>query len=97
MEKFIKFDDDKIKPRLLQTRAIQEVLKLTNFGAKKYGENNWRLADDPNRYLDALGRHLFQYYSGEHIDEESGMNHLVHIAWNALSVIELLKDKNEYE
>ena len=34
-------------------------------------------------------RHYIKYKNGELIDEESGLQHLSHMAWNALAVLQL--------
>ena len=33
--------------------------------------------------------HYIKYKNGEFIDEESGLPHLSHMAWNALAVLQL--------
>lgn len=80
------------------SRALWEVAKVSTFGANKYGANNWQLLENPKeRYMDALCRHLFQHLQGEKIDDESGLLHLQHCAWNCLALLEFeLKDKMEF-
>jgi hypothetical protein len=39
--------------------------------------------------MDAMIRHMLAHLRGEPKDEESGLDHLAHMAWNALCVLEL--------
>ena len=36
---------------------------------------------------------LIKYCTGQRIDEESGLSHLAHIAWNALALLEFEVEK----
>ena len=46
------------------------------------------------RYTDAMLRHHFAEAGGEELDEDSGLRHAAHRAWNALAVLELeLREK----
>lgn len=68
-------------------KALHEVGKVGTFGAKKYSDNGWReVPNGKERYTDALYRHLLQ----EGLDDESGIEHAAHAAWNALARLELL-------
>lgn len=71
-------------------RALVEIGKVGTYGAEKYSPNGWLdVPDGPERYLDALYRHLLADASGELHDPESGLPHLAHCAWNCLAVLEL--------
>lgn len=78
------------------SRALWEVGRVGTFGCSKYGENSWQNLDNAkSRYLDALCRHLFKHLQGEKVDDESGLLHLSHLAWNSLCLLEFeLKDDN---
>ena len=74
--------------------GLEEVTKALQMGSTKYGVGNWLKVEDGNsRYLSALVRHLTAYYKGEETDPESGLNHLAHVATNALFLIDLEKRK----
>ena len=71
--------------------ALTEVAKVGTFGANKYSDNGWLSV--PNglaRYTDAMLRHHFAEAGGEELDEDSGLQHAAHRAWNALAVLELM-------
>jgi hypothetical protein len=58
--------------------GLDQILQVLEFGAKKYGENNWQgVARD--RYIEAAWRHLIAHSNGEALDSESGLPHLTHL------------------
>lgn len=68
-------------------RALMEVARVAAFGAAKYSEHGWMFVPDGyRRYTAAMDRHRLQ--SGA--DDESGIEHAAHLAWNALARLELL-------
>lgn len=86
---------DRGKPRVGMVmnqfpRALWEVSRVGTFGADKYTEGGWLTV--PNgvaRYEDAGYRHKLKRAMGESVDQDSGLLHLAHEAWNALAVLEL--------
>lgn len=89
----LKYDEGKNRLALVLgdfSKALWEVGQVGTFGANKYTEHGWLEVDQgEQRYKDALLRHLFTFMQGETIDDESGLNHLSHAAWNALAILEL--------
>ena len=92
-----KFDQGKPKVGMVLSYfafALMEVSKVGTYGNQKYGNGyhdyNWdKVENGQERYKDALMRHLLAAFSGEDRDEESGMLHLAHAAWNVLALIVL--------
>lgn len=88
----IKHDHGKPRPDLIlhtMARAMLAVSEVAAFGASKYDDDNWLLVDDAKkRYADAKARHMLQGAIESH-DEESGLLHAAHEAWNALALLEL--------
>jgi len=90
----IKHDDGKLRYSLLPWFAITAIVKVLEFGARKYAVNSWQdLADSDSRYFDAAMRHLIAYKGGEWLDPESGLSHLSHAACNLCFLLWLNKDK----
>ena len=93
----LKYDQDKPKLALVFrgfSKALWQVGEVGTFGANKYAPDSWQGVEQ-ERYQDALLRHLFLYFQGEKIDEESGYNHLAHAAWNALAILNMeLEDEH---
>ena len=74
-----KFDDSKPRFSLIPAEALPPVLRVLEFGAAKYSENNWRYVPNAHtRYFDAAHRHLASLWSGETEDAETGESHLAH-------------------
>ena len=75
------------------SRALTSVAEVGTFGAQKYTRDGWQTVPDAEqRYYDALWRHMLQA-NQEEKDQESGLAHLEHAAWNILALIELKKRK----
>jgi hypothetical protein len=80
-EEVKKYDSGKPMVQLVDSQFILEVAKVMTFGAKKYGENNWKGAGgDPQRTYGSTMRHLLAWHGGEVDDPESGLPHLAHAA-----------------
>lgn len=89
-----KCDAGKSRPGLVINgfaHALKAVSWVGTFGATKYTPNGWRTVPDGiARYSDALHRHLLAEACGEKFDDDSGLMHAAHAAWNALARLELL-------
>ena len=89
--------DDAGKPRptlVMRTmaNALQQVLAVAEYGARKYSPDNWlQVPDAVQRYTDAMLRHQQAHLRGEALDPESGLPHMAHAAWCALAVLELFE------
>lgn len=87
--------DDAGKPRwsLIPDRGLEEVVKVLTYGARKYGDDNWREVEDgPRRYYDAAMRHLMAYRQGHWTDDESGLPHLAHAVASLLFIMALERE-----
>lgn len=92
-----KLDQGKLKPTLLlddMPLAINEILKVLQFGAEKYSEGNWlKVPNGIGRYRNAADRHRLAI---DELDDESGMMHLAHEATSVLMLLELkLREKRD--
>lgn len=75
----IKYDKEKLQFHLVPWNVMKEVVKVMMFGAKKYGENNWKELDDgAKRYRNAAYRHLIARDENEVHDEETKLYHMAH-------------------
>ncbi len=76
-----KDDQGKARLDLLPFRALERVARVLEYGATKYGEDNWRTVEHAERrYVAAALRHLFAFARGERRDADSGEPHLAHAA-----------------
>ncbi len=84
-----KHDQGKVRPTLVPSSLVLAVAKIREYGCQKYHDpDNWKQVE-PQRYRDALYRHLLAYFNGEELDEESGLPHLHHAACNIAFLIEM--------
>lgn len=85
-----KFDEDKRDYTLLPWIALEEVVKVLEFGARKYERDNWkRVPNGKVRYIRAALRHLVAHIRGERLDSESGLSHLAHCVCCLLFVLSM--------
>jgi hypothetical protein len=90
----VKFDTGKPRISLVAPIIIRMLAKVFEYGAEKYGEDNWRLGIEPVRLYDAAMRHLLAWMDGERLDE-SGLSHLAHALWNvAIMLLTEMEEKN---
>ena len=75
-----KFDIGKPQYSLLPWDAVEEVVRVLDFGAKKYGPRNWEKGMKWSRLFDSVTRHITNWFMGEDNDPESGLHHLAHAA-----------------
>lgn len=86
-----KFDDDKPEQHLLPSLALEEIGRVMSLGGKKYGEYNWAQGEGINwsRYFNACLRHLWSYWRGSNLDEETKKSHLAHAGACILILLEM--------
>ena len=74
----IKFDQDKPNMSAIPKEAMWKMGQALAYGAKKYGNGNFRNGMDIDRQISAAVRHIYQFLDGESEDSESGVCHLGH-------------------
>jgi hypothetical protein len=67
--------------------ALEQVARVLEFGAAKYGVNNWKQGMPWSKLLGSALRHLFTWAVGDTYDTESGLNHLAHAATDILFLL----------
>lgn len=74
----LKYDENKPDLSILPYAGLDLTAKAFEFGAAKYGRNNYKKGMEWSRVLAAGMRHLSKFAQGEDLDEESGLSHLGH-------------------
>ena len=84
-----KADNGKLKLTLVPSEIIRDIAAVRMYGNDKYGDpENWRTVE-PERYRDAMYRHLLAYIDNPFsVDDESGLPHLWHLACNVAFLCE---------
>lgn len=86
-----RFDTGKPKFSLIPPYPHQQIAKVLTMGAEKYEDRNWEKGMKWTRCIDSLERHLNAFKSGEDLDPESNLEHMAHLAVNAMFLIEYMK------
>jgi len=86
-EEAVKHDSSKLPWDLLPYDAIEDIVKVLQYGAKKYSAHNWSAGFVWSRLFSALIRHAVAFWRGEDIDPESGLPHLAHLGCCVLFLI----------
>ena len=83
MNQEVKADSGKARLSLVPLKILYDVARIREFGCTKYKDpDNWKKVE-PERYRDAMMRHMCAYIEDpDGVDEESGMPHLWHLATN---------------
>jgi hypothetical protein len=92
-----KNDEGKIMASLILgfPRALWAIGAVATYGARKYTRDGWsHVPEAEARYEDAEIRHLLMGAMEEN-DQESGLPHAWHHAWNVLATLELQLRKQE--
>lgn len=56
--------------------------EVFSYGEKKYARDNWKKGMPWHELYGSALRHLYAFWQGQHIDNESGLPHLAHAMWN---------------
>ncbi len=84
IEKADRFNEGKPKWSLVHFASLIPMIRVLEFGAKKYAPKNWMKPMDTTEILESMQRHLAALLDGEIYDAESGISHMGHIQCNAM-------------
>jgi hypothetical protein len=82
---------------LLPPMALDEVVRVLDFGAKKYAPYNWASGIKYSRVFAAAMRHLWAWWRGEDNDSETGISHLAHANVCLLFLLQYRKTRAEFD
>ena len=85
-----KADQGKPHPSYVPVALIEGVMAVREVGTKKYGDpDNWKQVE-PERYHQAMLRHILAAWNDPYkIDPESGLPHIAHVATNIAFLLEV--------
>ncbi|WP_373081958.1 dATP/dGTP diphosphohydrolase domain-containing protein [Zhongshania sp.] len=90
--KNVKQVDGKYPLQLINPLFIRGLSLALGEGAEKYGTRNYLVGGMPiTEYVGALRRHLEAFATGEDIDPDSGLPHLIKLAAGCQVVMEVLE------
>jgi hypothetical protein len=85
-DRALHYSDGKPAVDQIPPEVLLSIGTIYTYGSKKYGKHNWRKGTFWSEFYGSGLRHLFKWWSGEEIDEESGCDHLDHALWNFITL-----------
>lgn len=82
---------------LIPAYPMTELARLYGRGARKYADHNFRRGYEWSKSFGALQRHANLFWSGEDIDLEMNLNHLISVAWHAYALTEFQAVHTAYD
>lgn len=95
--KGLRYNDGKLKWSLVDWDAFEDMVRVLEFGAKKYDSHNWKKGLKITEIIESMQRHINAMMRGELSDPESGLPHIGHLQCNAMFLGYMLKFKPEMD
>lgn len=92
-----RLNNGKLQWGLVDFSSLEEMVRVLEFGAKKYSPDNWKKGSPTVELCESLLRHVFAFISGENNDPESKLSHLGHIMCNVMFLSYMMKNKPEFD
>lgn len=93
----LRFNESKVKWSLVDFDCFEDMVKVLEFGAKKYAAWNWKKGLKITEVMESLQRHQNAIAKGENLDPESKLPHIGHLQCNAMFLAYMLKYKPEMD
>lgn len=87
----LRYNEGKPRYDLLESYALEQLVKVFTAGSKKYADRNWEKGMSWSKMIASLKRHLAAFEKGEDFDPETGLSHMSHCAWNAMGLVSYTK------
>ncbi len=71
----------------IDPQALMQLAEVAGHGAQKYARLNFMKGYNWSLSYDACQRHLHAFWSGENLDQESGLPHLAHAGWHCMAML----------
>lgn len=98
-DKGLRYNSNKLRWRNFPMFLMKPLIEVSQYGESKYDTFNFLKGQTMNDSLDSLKRHLDSFespYESDN-DSESQVNHLAHVAWNALVALHMLKTRKDLD
>lgn len=95
----VKADDGKPDWSLVPFESLEGMVKVLQFGAKKYDSWNWTTGGGFKwmRLFGSTMRHMFAWARGQDLDPESGLSHIYHAQCNLLFLAHYVDNKDKFD
>jgi len=88
--------EGKIPFHLLSGPALEGIAQVLEYGMKKYDARNWEAGIPYDKIFQAMQRHLWKFWSGHDIDDETGLSHVAHAACLSMFLLHFVKCSDRY-
>lgn len=94
-----RYNQSKLRWHNVPLWLMEPVVEVGHFGEQKYDSYNFLKGLSVTDTLDSLKRHLSQLENPNvsDNDHESGLNHLAHVAWNAIVALHFIKTRPDLD
>ena len=92
-----RYNEGKPQWSMVDFKSLEPMVRVLEYGAKKYSRDNWKLGLPTLEICDSLMRHLIAFMNGEDKDPESGLDHLGHISCNVMFLNYVMREKPELD
>lgn len=82
--KALRYNDGKPQWSLVHFPSLEPMVRVLEYGAKKYEPENWKQPMDKKQILDSAMRHLIRLLEGHETDDESRLPEVGHLMCNLL-------------
>lgn len=86
-EKANRFNKGKPRWGLVDFKSLIPFVRVLEFGANKYSDDNWKKGLERKEILESAFRHIVELMDGENNDEESGLHHAGHVIANMMFLL----------
>lgn len=93
----LRYNKGKLRWSMMDFKSVEDMIRVLEFGAKKYHRDNWRLGLKYTEVIDSLMRHLNEIMAGNDTDEETGLPHAAHIMCNSMFLSSMMRDKPDFD
>lgn len=83
-DKALRYNEGKTRWSLVHFPSLEPMVKVLEYGCKKYEAENWKKPMDKKQILNSMMRHLVRLMEDEELDSESNLKHIGHILCNAM-------------
>jgi len=95
--KGLRYNEGKPKWGLVHFKSLEPMVRVLEYGAKKYSPDNWKKGLDKKEILESMMRHIAALMDGEEIDPETGITHMGNIQCNAMFYNYFTALEDEYQ
>mgnify|MGYP003650735245 CR=1 FL=1 len=92
----LRYNQGKVEWSLVDYKSLEPMVRVLEYGCKKYARNNWRKGMPVTQIIESMLRHTYKLLEGELVDPESGVEHVGHIQCNAMFLAYVLNEKPEF-